>query len=212
MAMEVTHVRFARDLKEFLDIEDLDAYYSGSVYPDSRYFTGIDRKLTHGENNPVNPFIEGLSDFEKGWASHFMYDRLAKPYYLKLSPYSDDQLGFNNPFWQFSTAEKLIEDMESWQQLGEDHSIITDLRVYERPRGEDPALLEEYYEALRTSYLKHLSLDVYVEFWKSINLNEDIIKALTMNVELILSDESLVKRIHDIYPSVLKEAKLLAEK
>ena len=211
MAMEVTHVRFARDLKDVLDIEDDVSYYSGSVYPDSRYFTGNRRRSTHGQGNPVNPFVEGLSDFEKGWASHFLYDKLAKPHYKKLSPCSDDKPGIYNRYWQFSTAEKVIEDMNSWDRLGDDREIVTSLQINERPRGEDPALLEKYYSSLRDSYKKPLTLEVYVAFWETMIPDKEVIAILKNNVEQIQADETMVKKIQNIYPKVLKEAMELAK-
>jgi hypothetical protein len=50
MALEATHIRFALDLKDTYGVNDVHAFVSGAVYPDSRYVMGIDRIATH----PVN--------------------------------------------------------------------------------------------------------------------------------------------------------------
>ncbi|MFH1835317.1 MAG: hypothetical protein ABH851_03910 [Methanobacteriota archaeon] len=63
MALELTHVLFARDLKDKLNVQNEAEYYAGTVYPDSRYTTGIQRDKTHVKA-PLDPFVEGLDDFE----------------------------------------------------------------------------------------------------------------------------------------------------
>ena len=55
MALEATHIRFAFDLKDVYDVSDIDAFVSGSIYPDSRYVTGIDRLATHPEGYLNDP-------------------------------------------------------------------------------------------------------------------------------------------------------------
>ena len=49
MSLQITHIRFALDLHKELNITSLDQYISGTIYPDSRYMTGIDRSLTHSD-------------------------------------------------------------------------------------------------------------------------------------------------------------------
>lgn len=41
MALEGTHIRFALDVGDKYNIKDLGKYISGTLYPDSRYITGI---------------------------------------------------------------------------------------------------------------------------------------------------------------------------
>lgn len=41
MALEATHLRFALDLLPKLEVKDINDYLAGSIYPDSRYTTGI---------------------------------------------------------------------------------------------------------------------------------------------------------------------------
>ena len=50
MALEATHMRFALDLKNKYQVRNIKKYIVGTIYPDSRYLSGIDRTLTHSEN------------------------------------------------------------------------------------------------------------------------------------------------------------------
>lgn len=50
MALEASHIRFALDLKDKYSIQDVQKLVSGTVYPDSRYATKIDRQLTHPQD------------------------------------------------------------------------------------------------------------------------------------------------------------------
>ncbi|MFA6421916.1 MAG: hypothetical protein WCV92_00730 [Candidatus Buchananbacteria bacterium] len=78
MSFEVTHIHFAVDLKEHYQIKDIKSYILGSIYPDSRYITKVDRELAHSKESLSDSFID--SDFKKGWQAHCVcdsiYDRL----------------------------------------------------------------------------------------------------------------------------------------
>lgn len=116
MAMEFTHLRFAVDLAPNLNVGDMTAYLSGSIYPDSRYVTRIPRNLTHGPDSPHNPFASDLDDFQKGWATHLLYDEKSLQKYKDLSPWPERKIvGFGEE-WIFVTAEKLIEDLVSYDE------------------------------------------------------------------------------------------------
>ena len=51
MALPATHIRFAAALCERLGVADLPAFFSGTLYPDSRWLTGVDRQRTHGRRH-----------------------------------------------------------------------------------------------------------------------------------------------------------------
>ena len=70
-------MRFARDLASLAGVVDEAAYYAGAIYPDSRYLTGVSREQTHRIDVPTFPFTNDQTDFQKGWATHLLYDDLA---------------------------------------------------------------------------------------------------------------------------------------
>lgn len=204
MAMEGTHVRFARDLARRLGVVDEKAYYSGAVYPDSRYATGVSRDATHhGAACPQDPFATGLSDFQKGWATHAYYDEAAKlvrrQRVLDLIP---EELQRDD--WAFATALKLVEDMESVRALGGDLPLIREVRASERPFGEDPDVMERYYADLRAAYATSCeSVSDYRAFSLKIGISPERADVMIAIATALSADPAIVAGIHAIYGYVL---------
>ncbi|MEK7102418.1 MAG: hypothetical protein AAB912_02170, partial [Patescibacteria group bacterium] len=74
MPLEATHIKFALDVQDKYSVQDVGKYLSGTIYPDSRYVTKIDRALTHGDYLLSPDFA--IDDFKRGWATHFVCDKL----------------------------------------------------------------------------------------------------------------------------------------
>ena len=200
--MEATHFRFAKDLSRKLRIKDFDSYYAGAIYPDSRYVTKINRKLTHGTDNPTDPFAPGLSDFEKGWATHNLYDVAARQHYLALSPWPEKKIEQGGQQWQYLTALKIIEDMDSYKHLGSDAQTIQDLSCTP-PRNEDPDLLNDYYQIQKNLYSSEPTLDSYRKFWKGIEIKRETMENMLAYTEDVLGDEKKLEKVNQIYQQVL---------
>lgn len=86
MSFQATHLHFANQVKKIFNIQDLTQYFSGTLYPDSRYITKVERTKTHADVriNPVK--IYNLpDDFHKGWQVHLWYDKLALPHLQKIA-------------------------------------------------------------------------------------------------------------------------------
>jgi hypothetical protein len=201
MAMEATHVRFARDLAPRLSVTDRTTYYSGAVYPDSRYVTGIPRMATHGEGCPRDPFAPGLSDFEKGWATHLLYDEraaLEKRTALTIIPNE-----FRDDDWAFATAVKLIEDMESIRQLGDEIGLIRFVTTTICPLRENPDTMESYYQDLRKAYETQADgIDGYAAFSIKIGIAPARVERMIGLAKAFAADPNTVSAIHSIYNSV----------
>ncbi len=203
--MELTHVRFARDLKERLSIEDESAYYAGTIYPDSRYMTRIDRNLTHAGIGSQDPFAAGLTDFEKGWATHLLYDHYAHPLYVQLSPWPEEKTQPGNQVWQFISAAKVVEDMQSYQAMNGDVAMILDIDFLERPNNEDPAVMQAYARIQRTLYQQQPATDHYLAFWLALSSNRQVIDGVMNHVKEMLRNDDHQERIRRIYSHVLGE-------
>lgn len=200
--MELTHVRFARDLKDRLGVEDESAYYAGTIYPDSRYMTKIDRGLTHAGSSPRDPFLDGLTDFEKGWATHLLYDRLAHPQYVQLSPWLNEKTEQGNHVWQFISAAKVVEDMQSYQAMEGDVAMILDIDFKQRPNDEDPAIMRAYAQIQKTLYQQQPTIDHYRNFWVTLSSNTVVIDGVMKHVEEIQADERMCDKVSLIYQQV----------
>lgn len=204
MAMEGTHVRFARDVIALLGVEDPGAYYSGSVYPDSRYLTAVPRAATHGDEAPDDPFVPGLSDFEKGWATHLFYDResviFKRTAFTWITKEDPDQ-------WVHYTSMKLVEDQRSVRELGADISILRELACVACPRGEDRATMEAYYADVREAYATSCEqADDYRAFSLKMGIDEPRANRMIMRAESYLQNDAIVASIHSVYDHVLRLA------
>ena len=200
--MELTHVRFARDLKDRLGVVDEAAYYAGTIYPDSRYMTKIDRHLTHAGTSPHDPFAVGLSDFEKGWATHLLYDHHAYPHYVGLSPWPEEKAEQGNQVWQFISAAKVVEDIQSYQAMDGKVEMILNIQFLKRPHDEDPEIMHAYSQIQKTLYQQRPTLDHYRDFWMTLSANAQVIDLVMSHVEKILSDERMQEGIESIYKRV----------
>ncbi len=85
MSLIATHIRFAINLKDIYHVQDIEKYIAGTVYPNSRYVTKIDRKLTHN-NNILRPTFT-KDDFKKGWQVHQICDIVQNKIKTKILPH-----------------------------------------------------------------------------------------------------------------------------
>ena len=200
MAMQATHVRFAVALEDRLDVTNSHAYYSGAVYPDSRYITGVSREVTHEGSVPADPYEPGLTDFQKGWATHLQYDLLANPITMQMFGYSIEQDIYQDA-WIYPTAVKYIEDMKSARLLEEQMQHVF---IDRAPEGEHLSALEKWYEALRNMYVTAPSS---VADYAAINtaLPVAVVEKLHVAVEELRSDVAMVQRIEGIFDKVLAQ-------
>lgn len=203
MALFATHIRFARDLQASLSITDLNSYYSGVLYPDSRYLTGIKRDETHGDTVPKDPFSEGLSDFERGWATHLIYDETAGPQLLSHIPWPGEPIGQFNRVWQYITAEKIIEDMVSFELLdGELSGILAP----QAQRGEKQEVVDRYFRIIKSLYETPPTLETYERLWKEFGADVEIVEPVIAFAKQIQEDEKMANNVSAIYESIINTA------
>ncbi|MEK9155026.1 MAG: hypothetical protein AAB839_00070 [Patescibacteria group bacterium] len=206
MALEATHVRFALALRSKLGIQDLVAYCSGAVYPDTRYVTGIDRAVTHGPDCPHDPFVEGLTDFERGWASHLLYDRYEGERIRELMMPSVGSVERSTRAWIEMSAMKVVEDMLSVPKMGEDFQHLRSLALDVAPRGENIDLIRRHFSITADLYGSECALDDYMTWIREVGADEEITTAMRNRVEEILKDEVLRRKIEAIFDGVVKKA------
>lgn len=203
MALPATHVKFALDISFGFGLGDLGEYCAGAVYPDSRYVTGVDRRLTHFEDSPSDPFLPDLLDFRRGWAAHNYYDNQSGPHYSKLLPWPVEDLRQFNHVWCFLTGLKIAEDIESYRGFGHDLALLRDLKSDTRPMGEDTEKLERYYRGLRELYVSQPTFERYAGLLSDWGASEDVCDSVIDSAKQIDSDENLKKDLMSIYKNVL---------
>lgn len=161
MALEATHLRFAFALKDDLGVRDSEKFAAGAVYPDTRYLTGIDRRLTHDfgyfSRRPE------LSDFEKGWLSHLLGDRVFRRVAEDKFPdlFLSDEL---EERWVAGTAVKIIQDVFDAGSF-DLPAILPLLDYYELHFHEDERKVVEYQRIIRKTYEKKAKITAEDDLW-----------------------------------------------
>lgn len=205
MALPATHIRFALDLKDRYKVNNLSHYLSGSVYPDSRYLTGIDRALTH--NNEILKKDWANTDFKKGWQTHCLCD-LAQ-IKARNSIFSDI-LKNDSPkdnLWYTFTSLKIIQDMDDSKKISV-KDYLAYLDYASNPSSEDLRQIKKFNQLIITMYStgEQIAFYDYKNFWLGLNLNPDVVDNVLAKTTELLEDESIVNRVGGLYKSILEIA------
>lgn len=210
MAMEGTHIRFALDLKEKLNVTDECSYIIGAVYPDSRYFTKIDRALTHPKGYRSDPRFQ-KSDFNKGWFTHLLCDDIQYNVLHEVFPKLGENIpGQDSREWIQRTSLKILQDMEDVQSF-EIESMLSCLDSVSNPNTEDESILRKYHELLQDIYKnpQNIKLDSYLIFMHAIGLDKNLGNRLMEQTRSYQSDEDSMPKIKNLYEEVIKQADMV---
>lgn len=205
MALEATHLRFALDLKDHFGVRNICEYLSGTIYPDSRYVTGIDRNLTHPRDLFEKKHTE-LSDFEKGWLAHLMCDDIQFKLTMEKFPeIAQLEEGQGNARWVNHTALKILQDMEDVREF----DIKTHLPCLEyvfNPNGEDLEKIKEYNAIFPAMYQEpeNMSLDSFYVMWSKFNIGDELVEKLKESTERQGKDSRTKERLSDMYDNMIK--------
>ncbi len=200
MAMPATHIRFAATLAQRLGIQDLGAYLSGTIYPDSRWMTGIDRRKTH-DHRFLDPTFPS-DDFTMGWHVHCRCDHNQGEIFQQLlgdlsGLSSDDR-------WLLFSAAKTIQDMNDAIEgrVFENLCLLTDQRT---PNGEDPTAVVAFYDVIQSTYGKEapVRLPDYVRLWTTVGFDECRIQKIGELVERIFANHQLVGGLRGVFDRMI---------
>lgn len=203
MALEATHIRFALDVRDLFRVNSLDQYLSGSIYPDSRYVSGIDRKLTHDKSQMGRNFW-GADDFRKGWASHILYDDLQ--YHVHIDWFKDylkkgGSLDTGGDEWVTVTALKILQEISDLQQF-DIGPLLGSLSYINNPNNEDKKSVERFNQRIIDLYAKAPAVEIgdYEQMCIDWGLSPSLAKAVGDKAREIRSSRQtmqLVSRIYD---------------
>lgn len=204
MAAEATHIRFALDLKKELKIKNLEKYIFGSVYPDSRFITRIDRKLTHNSDLINKDFIKN-DDFKKGWITHLIVDKTQSEEIMKSFSELNKQEG--DDWWTTITAIKMIQDMGDTKHFDlQNHLDFNDL---ESPNGEDLSKIKEYYKIVIDMYKnkEDIFFKDYENMWVRFNIGNKLAEEIGRKINEYLKSSKARGKINKLYNNTLKNIK-----
>jgi hypothetical protein len=194
MSLEATHLRFSLKIKEDLGVFDLEKYISGVVYPDTRYLSGIERRLTHNLGH-----FEGrknLTDFEKGWLSHIIGDKIFKEV-------TEERFGDWVLFEEFEarhpiiTAIKIIQDIEDFQRF-DIQSVLPYLDYYELHFHEDERKVVEYNRIIQELYQgkEKIAVEDCLSMWEKLGMTQGTIARVQKKIIELYKEEGVVEKIN----------------
>jgi hypothetical protein len=200
MAMPATHIRFAAALSEHLSVTDMAAYLSGTLYPDSRWMTGLDREHTHDRQ-----FLEpdfATDDFRLGWHIHCVCDHIQGDIHNdllgNLSQLPPDER------WIRLSAAKAVQDANDAArgEMSNHLSLLTDNRT---PNGESVEGVNAYLEMVGRVYSRNVPpvWSDYAALWAGVGLDRQRISRIDKQVGRIMGDEALVNNLYDAYQQMV---------
>jgi hypothetical protein len=200
MALPATHLRFAEAVALRYAIVDRGAYFSGTLYPDSRWVTGLKREQTHSDRFLESDVVR--DDFTAGWQVHLICDRLQQRLHRPLL----GDIAALDPAsrWIVSTASKVVQDMRdaALGRLADTLPLITHAAA---PNGEDPAGVEAYLGYVRRAYGRHSTpgREDYVRLWNAVGLDRETIGRIAVQTDRILADPSWTDRIQAVFEQMV---------
>lgn len=207
MPLEATHIKFALDLKSKYKIKNLNEYISGTIYPDSRYVSKIERMLTHGGQESV--FKNTNSDFENGWAIHLLCDKVCNKVIEEELPelfVGVGPAGQGTERWIIKTAIKGIQDMEIYKQF-DPNPYLDMVDYFGSPNNESAEIIKRYNQIIKEMYhdKKEITILDIGEMWLKFNGESEMIEKINKKTELLLKNPVIEAKIKNLYDKMVKQ-------
>lgn len=205
MAVEASHVRIALAVQDSFDITDQGAYLCGSIYPDSRYVTKIDRTLTHPTDYKTDRMFV-RSDFNKGWLVHLLTDDIQYKAMQEALPKVCEGIdGQGSDVWVRRTAIKIIQDITDTKSF-DVTSVFPYFDQVFTPNGESEDLVKQYNALFVEMYGSkyNLPIEPYAILWRAFGIDRDIEKRLLSQTETYSTDQDIVSRAEGLYETIVQ--------
>ena len=200
MALAATHIRLALDMADRYPVKHFPQFISGTIYPDSRWLTGINRNLTHGDRFLQKDFVR--SDFTYGWHVHCLVDHVQARLYKMLFP--DAEAMDRQQRWILLSAAKVIQDRHDLDKFDLQGGIAL-LNYAEAPAGEDIQLVRAFNRIIRETYKDRDKdhLPDYYTLWTGVGLEGIVAGKVMAQVKTLLSNTRLVSKIESTYAQIV---------
>ena len=200
MALPGTHFRFAVAVKDQYSVQDERRYIAGTLYPDSRWLTGLSREKTHNDKYLDTSFA--TTDFTTGWYVHLLCDYIQAHCLKDAFPEIaglDTESG-----WVLTSALKVAQDMEDSRHVDMAYCLgcLVDAKA---PLGEDVAGISDYYRLVRRAYGAGAppSNDAYHMQWEKVGVAPATIDAIMSQVQRLRSDNVQWRTLTDIFSAMV---------
>jgi len=202
MALEATHIKFALDLRDKYKPSDLGQYICGTVYPDSRYLTGIDRHLTH-EESLVDK--RNADDFSKGWAVHFLCDKIDN---MLIGENFPELLSNKNKeeWWVNLSAIKNVQDICLVKNF-DVRGYLKYLDNLYNPNGEDLGKIRGYNQLIQNFYRnKEIDAEDCRKMWLGLGVESRLVDLVHIATCELLNREGVNIVMENLYKEMLARA------
>lgn len=202
MSLEATHIRFSLEIKDDLEVADLEKYIAGTIYPDTRYKSGINRNLTH--NLSRFDSRKNLSDFEKGWMAHIIGDEI---FYETIEKKFSSWFLSEEYKERFFTlgAIKIIQDLNDFLSC-DIQEVIDFLDYYETHFREDERTVIEYNSIIKNMYKgkeKTVAQDC-LEMWQKLGAEKGEMERLQKRLIDFHENDGLIRDVHGNFEDGVK--------
>lgn len=209
MALIGTHIRFALEIKDDFEVKNIDKYISGTVYPDSRYLTKIDRKITHCIDVYDKNFF-GKDDFKKGWMTHLIYDRIQADVFKEIFPelfekFGDEKIYLSPENWAIRTGLKILQDLDDISKFPI-KNYLKNFDYVKNPNNENINLIKEYNQMFVDIYQKEeVTIQNLVSMWIKFGVKKELTDWIEEKTNEFNSDKNILEKIKLVYPATIKK-------
>ena len=196
MALPGTHFRFALAVRDHYAIKDEVRYLAGTLYPDSRWLTGLARESTHHDDYLDRSFAD--TDFNTGWHVHVRCDHIQTACFRDAYPHVANRGGMDG--WIGVSALKVAQDMQDSRQV--DMAYCLDCLAHaETPYGEDIAGVRAYYRLVRRAYGAGAppSQDAYHMLWARVGVPTKTVAAIMAQANQLASSAEGRQTLEDLF-------------
>jgi hypothetical protein len=185
MALPATHLRFAAVVADQFAVSDWQAYLSGTLYPDSRWITGIARQQTHAERFLDPAFA--VDDFTRGWHIHCVCDQIQGDIHGDL--FGDLASLTPDARWVRLSAAKVIQDMHDAAQAKLD-TYLPLLFACRTPNQEAAGDIDAYFSFVRQAYRRSGApyWQDYARLWAQVGLDRSIVCQIEKEIQVMRLD------------------------
>jgi len=203
MALPATHIRFALDLAHRFPITYLDRYITGTLYPDSRWMTGVDRLKSHHRRYLSPDFPD--SEYTYGIHIHCVCDKIQSRVFEEWLPGPADVN--DQARWVYLSAAKMIQDRVDMQAF-DMQACLPFLSYAENPNQEDIHGVMMFNRIIQNAYRYKQQLDFqdYFDLWVHVGLPPDKAAEMISEMQRMAGDEDLVQLIKKSYGETLGRA------
>ena len=206
MALPATHIRFALDLKHRFPIDNLARYISGTLYPDSRWLTGVDRVQSHSDRYLEPDFPN--SEYTYGIHIHCVCDSVQTRTFAARLP------GLQNlddhARWLRLSAAKMIQDRFDMQRF-DLQAYLPFLDYAESPNNENIDRVRAFNRRIQNRYNQKKRLDSqdYYNLWIDVGLPPDAAGEMIREMERMTKDTASIQVVKRSYDEMLERVSAL---